>query len=141
MRLRKEQKNKSIYGLKCEINLDTIYILKVERRISMDNVRPMSDLRDNLDEIEEIVMRKNEPVFFSKENGRYGSVMMSAKKLAELLTSDNQEEKNALAMELRCGYADMDKVLDEMDREIADPNAKFYTPEEFDKMFKKRMGW
>jgi hypothetical protein len=28
-----------------------------------------------------------------------------------------------------------------MDKEIANPNAKFYTPEEFDKMFKKRMGW
>jgi hypothetical protein len=105
------------------------------------NIRPMKDLKEKIDEIEEIVMKKNEPVFFSKDNGRFGTVMISADKLAELLTSESQEERNSLAMELKCGYADMDKVLDEMDREIADPNAKFYTPEEFDEIFKKRMGW
>jgi hypothetical protein len=105
------------------------------------NIRPMSDLREKIDEIEEIVMKKNEPVFFSKENGRYGTVMISADKLAEMLTCENQEERNSLAMELKCGYADMDKILDEMDKEIANPNAKFYTPEEFDAIMKRRFKW
>lgn len=42
----------------------------------MTNIRPVSDLRNKFSEIEDIVLRKGEPVFLTK-NGYGSTVLMS----------------------------------------------------------------
>ena len=91
----------------------------------MINIRPVSDLRNKYPEIEELVLKEGEVVYLTK-NG-YGSlVVMSLEKYGNLMNEIGFER----AMEEEFGNVDIEKVLDEIDEEIADPNTKFLTHEE-----------
>jgi len=56
----------------------------------MIQIRPVSDLRNKFPEIEEMVVRENQPVFLTK-NGHGSMVVLSLEKYAEL--TDEIEQK------------------------------------------------
>ena len=56
----------------------------------MINIRPVSDLRNKYPEVEEQVLRSNEPVFLTK-NGYGSMVVLSIEKYSQLI--DNTEAK------------------------------------------------
>ncbi len=91
----------------------------------MINIRPVSDLRNKYPEIEELVLKENEEVYLTK-NGYGTMVVMSLEKYSELIKEIELQNK----LEERFGEVDMEKVIDEMEREIEDPNTKFLTHEE-----------
>ena len=103
----------------------------------MINIRPVSDLRNKYPEIEELVLKEGEVVYLTK-NG-YGSlVVMSLEKYGNLMNEIGFER----AMEEEFGNVDIEKVLDEIDEEIADPNTKFLTHEEvFGELRRKLNEW
>ena len=91
----------------------------------MINIRPVSDLRNKYPEIEELVLKEDEAVYLTK-NGYGSMVVMSLEKYSNLISEVESERK----IEEKFGNVDIEKILDEMDKEIADPNAKFLTHEE-----------
>ena len=99
----------------------------------MINIRPVSDLRNKYPEIEELVLRDNEAVYLTK-NGYGSMVVMSLEKYSQMI----EELEIDRAMEEKFGNADIEKILKEMDEEIANPNTKFLTHEEvFSKLRRK----
>ena len=90
----------------------------------MINIRPVSDLRNKYPEIEELVLKENEPVYLTK-NG-YGSiVVLSIEKYAKLINDAKYNEY-------------IEKALDEADKEAENPETKYYTHEEiFGKLRRK----
>lgn len=90
----------------------------------MMNIRPISDLRNKFTEIEDLVVEKNEEVFLTK-NGYGAMVVMSMEKFSKLA-----EEHLRNQLKERYGDKDMEKIIDEMEREIDDPNTKFLTHDE-----------
>ena len=102
----------------------------------MINIRPVSDLRNKYPEIEELVLREDEAVYLTK-NGYGSMVVMSLEKYAGLM----KEIDIARVLVAKFGSVDVEKVLDEMDEEIANPNTKFLTHEEvFSKLRRKMDG-
>lgn len=91
----------------------------------MINIRPVSDLRNKYPEIEELVLKEDEAVYLTK-NGYGSMVVMSLEKYSNLISEVESERK----LEERFGNVDIEKILDEMDEEIANPNTKFLTHEE-----------
>ncbi len=91
----------------------------------MINIRPVSDLRNKYPEIEELVLKENEEVYLTK-NGYGTMVVMSLEKYSNLVKEIELQNK----LEERFGEVDMEKVIDEMEREIEDPDTKFLTHEE-----------
>ena len=86
----------------------------------MINIRPVSDLRNKYPEIEELVLKNNEPVYLTK-NGYGSMVVLSLEKYSELMSEkeyDRYVENLLIATE-----AEMDKV-------------KTYTQEELDTYLK-----
>ena len=99
----------------------------------MINIRPVSDLRNKYPEIEELVLKEDEAVYLTK-NGYGSMVVMSIEKYADLMKEIDIER----ALEAKFGNADIEKVLDEMDKEIANPDIEFMTHEEvFSKLRRK----
>ncbi len=90
----------------------------------MINIRPVSDLRNKYPEIEELVLKENEPVYLTK-NG-YGSiVVLSIEEYAKLINDAKYNEY-------------IEKALDEADKEAENPETKYYTHEEiFGKLRRK----
>ena len=82
----------------------------------MINIRPVSDLRNKYPEIEDLVLKEDEPVYLTK-NGYGSMVVMSLEKYSELM---NEAEYNEY----------IENALDEADREAENPNTKYYTHEE-----------
>lgn len=91
----------------------------------MINIRPVSDLRNKYPEIEELVLKENEEVYLTK-NGYGTMVVMSLEKYSDLMKEIELQNK----LEERFGEKDMEKVIDEMEKELDDPNTKFLTHEE-----------
>ena len=91
----------------------------------MINIRPVSDLRNKYPEIEELVLKEDEAVYLTK-NGYGSMVVMSIEKYSNLISEVESEKK----LEEKFGNVDIEKILDEMDAEIANPNTKFLTHEE-----------
>ena len=91
----------------------------------MINIRPVSDLRNKYPEIEELVLKEDEAVYLTK-NGYGSMVVMSIEKYSNLIN----EIENERALEERFRNVDIEKILDDMDEEIANPNIKFLTHEE-----------
>ncbi len=93
----------------------------------MINIRPVSDLRNKYPEIEELVLKEDEPVYLTK-NG-YGSiVVMSIGKYSELMSQKEYDEY-------------VENALDEADREAEDSNTRYYSHEEvFGKIRRKLNG-
>lgn len=98
----------------------------------MTNIRPVSDLRNKYPEIEELVLKENEAVYLTK-NGYGSMVVMSIEKYDELLEMVNQEEY----LEKKFGAEDIEKELNEADKEAEDPNTKYYSHEEFKQMARR----
>lgn len=93
----------------------------------MINIRPVSDLRNKYPEIEELVLKKDEPVYLTK-NGYGSMVVMSIEKYSELMSQKEYDEY-------------VENALDEADREAEDPNTKYYSHEEvFGKIRRKLNG-
>lgn len=89
----------------------------------MINIRPVSDLRNKYPEIEELVLKNNEPVYLTK-NGYGSMVVLSLEKYSELMSEkeyDRYVENLLIATE-----AEMDKV-------------KTYTQEELDTLVKEAL--
>ena len=82
----------------------------------MIHIRPVSDLRNKYPEIEDLVLKEDEPVYLTK-NGYGSMVVMSLEKYSELM---NEAEYNEY----------IENALDEADREAENPNTKYYTHEE-----------
>lgn len=100
----------------------------------MINIRPVSDLRNKYPEIEELVLKEDEAVYLTK-NGYGSMVVMSLEKYSELL----KEIDIAKALEERFGNVEIDKILDEMDEEISNPNTKYLTHEEVFSKLRRRI--
>ena len=91
----------------------------------MINIRPVSDLRNKYPEIEELVLKENEEVYLTK-NGYGTMVVMSLEKYSELIKEIELQNK----LEERFGDGNMEKFLEEIERQIENPNTKFLTHEE-----------
>lgn len=86
----------------------------------MINIRPVSDLRNKYPEIEELVLKEDEAVYLTK-NGYGSMVVMSLEKYAKLMSNKEYEDY-------------IENELDEADREVEDPNTKYYSHDEFKQM-------
>lgn len=83
----------------------------------MINIRPVSDLRNKYPEIEKLVLKEDEAVYLTK-NGYGSMVVLSLEKYSKLISDKEYEEY-------------IEKSLDESDKEIDDPNTRYYSHEEF----------
>lgn len=91
----------------------------------MINIRPVSDLRNKYPEIENLTVKEDEVVYLTK-NGYGSMVVMSLERYAKMLGENEVEQ----AMEEKYKDIDIEKIEDEMDKEIADKNVKYLTHEE-----------
>jgi len=88
----------------------------------MINIRPVSDLRNKYPEIEELVLKEDQAVYLTK-NGYGSMVVMSLDKYESMLNEIDMER----ALELKFGNVNIDKLLDETEKELEDPNTKYLT--------------
>lgn len=91
----------------------------------MMNIRPVSDLRNKYPEIEELVLKEGEEVYLTK-NGYGTMVVMSLEKYSNLIKEIEMQNK----LEERFGGQDMEKIIDELEKQIENPDTKFLTHEE-----------
>ncbi len=89
------------------------------------NIRPVSDLRNKYPEIEELVLKEDQAVYLTK-NGYGSMVVMSIDRYESMLNEIDMER----ALELKFGNVDIDKLLDETEKELEDPNTKYLTHDE-----------
>ena len=100
----------------------------------MINIRPVSDLRNKYPEIEELVLKENEAVYLTK-NGYGSMVLMSIDKYSKMI----QELEIEKAISKKFGNVEVEKVLDDMEKEINNPNAKLLTHEEVFSELRRRL--
>ena len=93
----------------------------------MINIRPVSDLRNKYPEIEELVLKEDEPVYLTK-NGYGSMVVMSLEKYSELMSQKEYDEY-------------VENALHEADREAKDPNTKYYSHEEVFGKIRRKLNW
>ena len=86
----------------------------------MINIRPVSDLRNKYPEIEELVLKEDEAVYLTK-NGYGSMVVLSLEKYSKLMSDAKYNEY-------------IENALDEAEKELDDPNTKYYTHEEMMQM-------
>ena len=86
----------------------------------MINIRPVSDLKNKYQEIEELVLKEDETVYLTK-NGHDSMVIMSLEKYSKLMSDLEYNEY-------------IENALDEADKEAENPDAKYYTHEEMMQM-------
>lgn len=89
----------------------------------MINIRPVSDLRNKYPEIEELVLKEDEAVYLTK-NGYGSMVVMSLEKYSKLMNNKEYEDY-------------IENALDEADREVENPNTKYYSHDEFKQMARR----
>ncbi len=94
----------------------------------MINIRPVSDLRNKYPEIEELVLKEDEAVYLTK-NGYGSMVVMSLEKYSKMMQLVDEEE--------RFGVDDIEKALEEADKEANNPNTVWYSHEEFKKIARR----
>lgn len=100
----------------------------------MINIRPVSDLRNKYPEIEELVLKEDEAVYLTK-NGYGSMVVMSLEKYSNLM----KELEMEINLENKFANNSIEEILDEMDKEIANPNSKFLTHEEVFTELRRRL--
>lgn len=98
----------------------------------MINIRPVSDLRNKYPEIEELVLKEDEAVYLTK-NGYGSMVVMSLEKYSNIMKNLDIEE----ALEAKFGVVNIEKELDEAEKELNNPNTKYYTHEEMKQMARR----
>ena len=91
----------------------------------MINIRPVSDLRNKYPEIEELVLKEDEPLYLTK-NGYGSMVVMSIEKYSELMSQKEYDEY-------------VENALDEADREAEDPNTRYYSHEEIFERIRRKL--
>jgi PHD/YefM family antitoxin component YafN of YafNO toxin-antitoxin module len=91
----------------------------------MINIRPVSDLRNKYPEIEELVLKEDEAVYLTK-NGYGSMVVMSLEKYSKMIEQLETDKK----VEEKFGNLDIEKALEEAEKEANDPNTKYYSHEE-----------
>lgn len=91
----------------------------------MINIRPVSDLRNKYPEIEKLVLKEDEAVYLTK-NGYGSMVVLSLEKYSKLISDKEYEEY-------------IEKSLDESDKEIDDPNTRYYSHEEFKQIARRTL--
>ena len=89
----------------------------------MINIRPVSDLRNKYPEIEDLVLKKDEAVYLTK-NGYGSMVVMSLEKYSKLMSDLEYNEY-------------IEHALDEADKEAENPNTKYYTHEEMKQLARR----
>ena len=92
-------------------------------------IRPVSDLRNKYPEIEKIVLEEQNEVYLTK-NGYGSMVVVSLEKYSELIEQVNKQDLFEKEFEKKFGNVDIDKELEEAEKEIDDPNTKFLNSEE-----------
>lgn len=98
----------------------------------MINIRPVSDLRNKYPEIEELVLREDEAVYLTK-NGYGSMVVMSLDKYSNIIKNLHLDE----ALEAKFGGVEIEKELEEAEKELDNPNTKYYTHEEMKQIARK----
>ena len=98
----------------------------------MINIRPVSDLRNKYPEIEELVLKEDEAVYLTK-NGYGSMVVMSLEKYSNIMKNLDIEE----ALESKFGVVDIEKELDEAEKELDNPNTRYYTHEEMQQIARR----
>lgn len=82
----------------------------------MAKIRPVSDLRNKFPEIEELVIKENQPVYLTK-NGRGSMVVMSIEMYEDLTenieTRLDEAEKQARKTDLRYTHEEVFQMLRE----------------------------
>ncbi len=102
----------------------------------MINIRPVSDLRNKYPEIEDLVLKEDEAVYLTK-NGYGSMVVMSLEKYSEIMKQLDIEK----AIEAKFGNIKLEEVLNELDKEIENPNAEYLDHDElFTKIRRKLNG-
>ncbi len=91
----------------------------------MINIRPVSDLRNKYPEIEKLVLKEDEAVYLTK-NGYGSMVVLSLEKYSKLISDKEYDEY-------------IEKSLDESDKEIDDPNTRYYSHEEFKQIARRTL--
>ena len=91
----------------------------------MINIRPVSDLRNKYPEIENLVLKKDEAVYLTK-NGYGSMVVMSLEKYSKLISNLEYNEY-------------IENALDEADKEADAPNTKYLTHEEVFESIKRKL--
>lgn len=90
----------------------------------MINIRPVSDLRNKFPEIEEMVVKNNEPVYLTK-NGHGTMVLLSMEQYSELTDLD-------------AAYSDyVERKLDEADAFAETSDVTYSLEEVFDRIQKR----
>lgn len=98
----------------------------------MINIRPISDLRNKYPEIEDLVLKENEAVYLTK-NGYGSMVVLSLEKYSEILKVLDDEK----SLEARFGVVDIDKALDDAEKESKENNIKFYSHSEMKQLARR----
>lgn len=86
----------------------------------MLDIRPISDLTDHYSEIEELVAKRNKPIYLTK-NGYGTMVVLSIEKYESLIKELDMEE----LLEEKFGNISLEKILDDIDEEIIYEQNKF----------------
>lgn len=89
----------------------------------MINIRPVSDLRNKYPEIENLVLKEGKAVYLTK-NGYGSMVVMSLEKYESLISDVEYEEY-------------IESLLDKTDKELEDPNTKYYSHEDIKKIARR----
>lgn len=87
-------------------------------------IRPVSDLRNNYSEIENLV-KEDQAVYLTK-NGYGSMVVLSLEKYSKLL----EEAGVNKSVEEKFGTVDVNNIIDEIDMEIAEEKAEYLTEEQ-----------
>ena len=98
----------------------------------MINIRPVSDLRNKYPEIEKLVLMEDEAVYLTK-NGYGSMVVMSLEKYSNLMKEIDIER----AIEEKFGKVNIDKALEESEKELKKPQTKYYTHDEVSSMARR----
>ena len=88
-------------------------------------IRPVSDLRNKFPEIEQCVLKEDSAVYLTK-NGYGSMVLLSMERYEKLIKEERYSEY-------------VEYMLDEADKEAADPNSKTYTHEEMFNMLRRNL--
>ncbi len=100
------------------------------------DIRPASDLKYKFSEVENLAVNEDEVIYLTK-NGYGSMVLMSLEKYTKMLGEKDLEEK----VKEEFGNIYIEKVLDEIDEEIANKDIKYLTHEEvFGKLRRKANG-
>ena len=100
----------------------------------MIHIRPVSDLRNKYPEIEKLVLKEEEEVYLTK-NGYGTMVVMSLEKYSKLIQEMEMQHK----LEERFGDYNMEKMIDELEKQIENPDTKFLTHEEVFGRIRRRL--